>query len=78
MIDALGEYVSINPKVCNGTPVLKGTRIPLTVLLDQLGSGCSVQDLFRKYPELSENQIKAVFRYCRSTIEHTEEELVPA
>lgn len=72
------EYISINPRVCNGKPVLKGTRIPLTVLLDQLASGCSFHDLLRKYPELSEDQIKAVFRYCRATIEHTEDELVPA
>ena len=78
MTDAPNEYISIDPRVCAGKPVLRGTRIPLTVLLDQLASGCSPQDLLRKYPELGEDQIKAVFRYCRATIEHTEEELVPA
>lgn len=78
MTNTLTEYISINPKVCNGKPILKGTRIPLTVLLDQLASGCSQQDLLRKYPEISEGQIKAVFMYCRATIEHTEDELVSA
>ena len=56
----LNEYISINPKVCNGKPVLAGTRIPLTVLLDQLATGCSIQDLLCKYPELSIAQIKTV------------------
>jgi uncharacterized protein (DUF433 family) len=74
----LDDYISIEPRVCNGKPVLKGTRIPLTVVLDQLASGASLQDLLRKYPELVEEQIQAVFRYCGAVIEHTDDELVPA
>lgn len=74
----LKQLISVNPRVCNGKPVLKGTRIPLIVILDQLSSGCSLDDLLRKYPELSQEQIQAVFKYCRATIEHTEGELLPA
>ena len=78
MPELLSQYISINPRVCNGKPVLKGTRIPLTVVLDQLAGGCSHQDPLRKYPELIEEQIQAVFRYCGAIIGDTEDELIPA
>ncbi len=71
------KYVEINPMVCNGKPVVAGTRIPLTVVLDHLGDGCSVDDIRRKYPELTRRQIVAAIRYCHNVIEHTELELAP-
>lgn len=76
MSEEWGRYISINPRVCNGKPVLKGTRIPLTVLLDQLADGCSCDDLMRKYPELTREQIRAALSYCGAVIEHTEKELM--
>jgi len=72
------RYITINPRICNGKPVLKGTRIPLTVILDQLAAGCSFDDLLRKYPELSREQIQAVLAYCHEVIERTEIEMIPA
>ena len=64
--------IEINPRVCNGKPVVAGTRIPVTVILDQLGDGSSVSDIQKKYPELAREQIVAAIRYCHEMIEHTE------
>lgn len=72
------KYVEINPRVCNGKPVIAGTRIPVTVILDHLGDGCSVDEIRGKFPELTRRQIVAAIRYCHSLIERTEVELVPA
>ena len=66
------EGIEIDPKVCNGKPVIAGTRIPVTVILDQLAEGCSADDVAKKYPELTKELIAAALHYCRAVIEHTE------
>ena len=33
------ERIELNPKVCNGKPVIKGTRIPISVILEQIEQG---------------------------------------
>ncbi|MCF8107706.1 MAG: DUF433 domain-containing protein, partial [Desulfohalobiaceae bacterium] len=41
-----------DPKVCNGKPVIKGTRIPVSVTLEQIAEGTSWYQLLMDYPEL--------------------------
>ena len=41
------KWIEIDPKVCNGKPVLAGTRIPVTVVLDQFADGCNIADVQR-------------------------------
>ncbi len=64
--------IEIDPKVCNGKPILAGTRIPVTVILDHFADGCSVVDIERKYPELSSSLISAALQYCHAMIDHSE------
>ena len=68
----MNKHVEVNPRVCNGKPVIAGTRIPVTVILDQLAASQSIDDILRKYPELNREQLAGVLRYCHSVIEHTE------
>jgi uncharacterized protein (DUF433 family) len=72
------DAIEINPLRCNGKPVIAGTRIPVTVILDQLAEVGSVDGLLRKYPEVTKDQILAVLEYCHSIIEHSDFEMVPA
>lgn len=65
-------FVEIDPKVCGEKPVVRGTRMPLTVIVDQLAAAGSVKGILKKYPELSPEQIVGALRYCHSVIEHTE------
>ena len=44
------ERIEIDPRRCGGTPVVKGTRIPVAVILDQLASGETWQSLLEGYP----------------------------
>jgi uncharacterized protein (DUF433 family) len=66
------QGIEIDPRRCNGKPVLAGTRIPVTVILDQLAESGSVDGVLKKYPELTRDTITAALRYCHSVIEHTE------
>jgi len=70
--------IEVNPRVCNGKPVIEGTRIPVTVILDQFASGCSMNDIQRKYPELKVDQIAAALRYCHAMIDHSDLQTVTA
>lgn len=64
------------PGVVGGKPVIKGTRIPVDLLLERLMYDLDVKTLFEDYPDLTEEDIKACIAYARGLIE--EEELFPA
>jgi len=55
----IAEHIEIDPRICNGKPVIAGTRIPVSVILDMLSAGDSMKDIQRKYPELSQQCIVA-------------------
>jgi uncharacterized protein (DUF433 family) len=55
--------IELNPKVCNGKPVIKGTRIPVSVILEQMAEGISWDTLLSNYPELEKEDIKVALHY---------------
>ena len=72
------ERIELDPRICNGRPVIKGTRIPVTVILEQIGEGVPWDDDLKDYPELSREDIQAALHYARLSIEHTEVEALGA
>jgi uncharacterized protein (DUF433 family) len=64
--------IEIDPRVCGGKPVIRGTRIPVAVVVAQLAEGQTWQDLLRGYPELSDEDIRAALEYASEAVEHTE------
>ena len=68
------EYISVDPEVCHGQACLKGTRIPVSVVLDNLATGVSVDEVVASYPSLSIEAIRAAVAYAA---ELTRERIVP-
>ncbi len=68
----MSERIEINPRVCGGQPVIKGTRISVTAVLEQLAADESWDALLRGYPELTRADIQAVLDYARRSVLHTE------
>jgi uncharacterized protein (DUF433 family) len=66
------DRIELDPRVCNGRPVIKGTRIPISVILEQIAEGESWDRLLNGYPELKREDIKAALLYARAALEHTE------
>lgn len=66
------DQIEINPRVCNGKPVIKGTRIPVSVILEQIAEGESWDNILENYPELKREDIKAALLYAKESIDHTE------
>jgi uncharacterized protein (DUF433 family) len=72
------ERIELNPKVCNGKPIIKGTRIPVSVILEQIAEGETWDALLAGYPELKKEDIKAALLYARAFLDHTEVKAVHA
>lgn len=58
------DRIEINPKVMMGKPVVKGTRIPVDLILRKLGKGASEDDLLDAYPRLTLEDIRAALHYA--------------
>jgi len=58
------KHISVNPEVMHGVACIAGTRIPVSVVLDNLAAGASAEDLLREYPSLSREAISASLAYA--------------
>ena len=68
----MSDRIEIDPRICGGQPVIKGTRISVAAVLEQLAEGESWESLLKGYPELTRADIRAVLEYARHSILHTE------
>ncbi len=66
------DRIEINPRVMLGKPVIRGTRIPVELLLRKLREGASEADLLAGYPRLTREDIHAAMRYAADTLAHEE------
>ena len=62
-MNPLMERISINPNVCFGKPCIRGTRIWVSLILDFLASGMSMDELLAEYPQLTLEDIRAAIAY---------------
>jgi uncharacterized protein (DUF433 family) len=61
----LREVVTSNPEIMRGTPVFKGTRIPVDLVADMLAQGATAAEILEGYPTLSEEMISLAPLYGR-------------
>lgn len=62
-MNPLLERISIDPNVCFGKPCIRGTRIWVSLILDFLSSGMSMEELLAEYPQLEMDDIRAAIAY---------------
>ena len=60
----MSERISINPEVCNGRPVVRGTRSAVQTVLEFLAAGDSVEDVLEEYPGLKRADVQACLDYA--------------
>ena len=66
------DRIEINSRVMLGKPVIRGTRIPVELVLRKLGEGASEEDLLDAYPRLTRQDIQAAITYAADTLAHEE------
>lgn len=64
--DELLKRISADPNVCFGKPVIRGTRIWVSLILDLLASGTTEQEILQEYPQLTQEDIRAALAYGAS------------
>ena len=64
MKNKLLQHIMIDPHVCHGKACIKGTRIMVSVLLDNLAEGHSVDQILKNYPSLKKEDIHAALGYA--------------
>jgi uncharacterized protein (DUF433 family) len=58
------ERISVDPRICHGKACIKGTRIMISIVLDNLAAGEGVDRILRSYPTLTAEDIQASLRYA--------------
>ena len=66
----INDRIEINPKVMMGKPVIRGTRIPVEIILRKLSEGAKERELLDAYPRLIKEDIQAAIRYAADTLAH--------
>ena len=58
------DFISSDNRVCHGSPCITGTRIMVSVVLDNLAAGLTTEEIVATYPSLTEESIKAAIAYA--------------
>lgn len=58
------ERISVNPNICHGRPCIRGTRIMVSVVLDNLAAGVKRDEIITSYPGLTDADIDAALTYA--------------
>ena len=58
------ERIIVDPKIMHGKPVIKGTRIPVYVVLNLLAGGMSEEEVLKEYPDLTRDDLLACLQYA--------------
>jgi len=64
------DYVVSDPEILFGKPVIKGTRIPVHLILEKLGKGETMTQLLSSYPRLTEEALYACLIFAANTVEN--------
>ena len=75
MDEELRQRIIINPKVMAGKPVIRGTRIPVELIVRMMAQGIPESDILREYPRLQPDDIRAALAYAAQVL--ADEEVFP-
>jgi uncharacterized protein (DUF433 family) len=71
-MEEISDRIEIDSEVLAGKPVIKGTRIPVYLIIELLGNGLSEKDVLSQYPTLKKEDIKAALIYASKCVENEE------
>jgi uncharacterized protein (DUF433 family) len=62
------DRVVVDPEIHHGDPCIKGTRIPVSIIIGSLGDGLTPQEILREYPQLGDEDIRAALQYAAEVL----------
>ena len=63
-MEKLDQFIEINSKIMMGKPIIKGTRIPVELIIEELASGYTRQEIVTAHPRLTDEHITAALQYA--------------
>ena len=66
------DRITMDPEVLSGKPVIKGTRIPVYLIIELLANGMTEKEILKQYPTLKKQDIKAALVYASKCLENEE------
>ena len=66
MNEQFWQRISMDPKVMAGKPVVRGTRIPVELIVRMLAQGIPESDILKEYPRLQADDVRAALAYASS------------
>ena len=58
------EYISVDPNICHGQACIAGTRVMVSVILDNFAAGLTVEEIAECYPSVSTDAVRATMNYA--------------
>jgi uncharacterized protein (DUF433 family) len=66
------DYITVDPEIAHGQACFQGTRVLVSVVLDNLAAGLSIEEILKSYPSLTQKAIQAAIAYAAELArEHT-------
>ena len=65
----MNGFIEVDPKICSGKPVVKGTRIMVKNILGMVAGGYDVDQILDAYPELTREMVQAALEYAAAVID---------
>ena len=65
----MNGYISVDPKICSGKPVIAGTRIMVKNILGMVAGGYTVDRILEAYPELTREMVQAELEYAAAVVD---------
>jgi uncharacterized protein (DUF433 family) len=73
----MNERIVIDPKICHGKPVIRGTRLPVSIVVGSLAGGMTFEDVQREYG-ISGDDIRGALKFAGELVEQEEHHPLPA
>jgi uncharacterized protein (DUF433 family) len=67
----MNDPIVIDPKICHGKPVIRGTRMPVAPIVGSLAGGMGIEDVEREY-NLTRDQIRAALKFAGELVDQEE------
>ncbi|MCP4217765.1 MAG: DUF433 domain-containing protein, partial [bacterium] len=66
------KYIEVNPEIAGGSPIFRGTRLPLYTILDFISAGNTIAEVIQFYPQLTEAHVMEALKYASDGLKYKE------
>jgi len=68
-MEELLDRITLDPHILAGKPIIKGTRIPVYLIIELIANGMTTKEILKEYPELKQDDIKAALLYASKLLQ---------